>query len=393
MTIAGTSDTPTRDGPRPPGVLTHGRPETTQSLADIASLLPEFVERTGSDNPFFDPAFLAPAAAALGASIELITVNDAAGRLLAMLPTERTKLGRLAPSLRAFSHNYAPLGVPLIDASTTRESAASLIDGALERAGPAAGLVLPELVETDGATDALRDAARSSGRSVTTVDRYQRAGLDRDRDGTNPRQSLSRRRRKEYARQLRRMSAEGPVAFEHAVTQADVTQRFDDFVALEASGWKGRRRTAMAANPPVAAFAREAVQSLARRSAASIVTLRLGNHVAAMLICLHHGHTAFTWKIAYDEALSHFSPGAQVMLEAPRFLFANDAITRIDSCATENHPMVDHIWAGRIQMVTLVIGPEKNRWRNRWGIATHRAETVIRRSATRARNSLLSPRR
>ena len=393
MTVAGTSETTARADRRPPVFLTRGRTETTQSIADIAASLPELVKRTGSDNPFFEADFLVPAAAALGASLELTTVNDASGRLLAMLPTERVRLGHIAPSLRAFSHDYAPLGVPLIDASTIQNSAAALIDSALERAGPATGLVLPELVETDAVTDALRSAARSSGRSVTVIDRYQRAGLDRDRNGTNPRESLSKRRRKEYARQLRCMGAEGAVVFEHAVTQADIMQRFEDFVALEASGWKGRRRTAMAANPLIADFARSAVRGLARRSAASIVTLRLGERPAAILICLHHGHTAFTWKIAYDEALSPFSPGAQVMLEAPRFLFANDSTNRIDSCATENHPMVDHIWAGRLQMATLVIGPKHSRWRNRLGLASNRAETTIRRTATHARNALLSRRR
>lgn len=393
MTIVGTNSAAAQTRPRPPMFLTRGRSETTQSIADIATLLPDLVNRTGSDNPFFEAAFLAPAAAVLGATLELTTVSDAAGRLLAMLPTERIRLGRFAPSLRAFSHDYAPLGVPLIDASTIRDSAAALIDGALERAGPVAGLVLPELVETDAVTDALRNAARSSGRSVTIIDRYQRASLDRERDGTNPREVLSKRRRKEYARQLRRLGSEGSVVFEHAVTPADIAKRFEDFVALEASGWKGRRGTAMAANPPIADFAREAVRSLARQSAVSIVTLRLGDHAAAMLICLHHGHTAFTWKIAYDEALSAFSPGAQLTLEAPRFLFANEAITRIDSCATANHPMVDHLWAGRLQMATLVIGPKHQRWRSRLGIGTHRAEIIIRRAATRARNALLSPRR
>jgi len=393
MTIAGTSETTARAGHRPPVFLSRGRSATTQSIVDIAAFLPELVERTGSDNPFFEADFLAPAAEVLGTTLELTTVNDASGRLLAMLPTKRIRLGRVAPSLRAFSHDYAPLGVPLVDASTTRSSAAALIDGALERAGPSTGLVLPELVETDPVTDAVRIAARSSGRSVTIIDRYQRAGLDRERDGTNPRESLSKRRRKEYARQLHRMGAEGPVVFEHAVTQADIMQRFEDFVTLESSGWKGRRRTALAANPLIADFARNAVRGLARRSSASIVTLRIGDHPAAILICLHHGHTAFTWKIAYDEALSPFSPGAQVMLEAPRFLFANATTKRIDSCATGNHPMVDHIWAGRLQMSTMVIGPAQKRWRNRLGIASHRAETAIRRTATNARNALLSPRR
>ena len=66
-----------------------------------------------------------------------------------------------------------------------------------------------------------------------------------------------------------------------------------------------------------AAFAREAIANLADSGRARIESLRVGDHAVAVLVSLIAGATAYTWKIAYDEACGRFSPGAQLMLEVP----------------------------------------------------------------------------
>jgi hypothetical protein len=76
-----------------------------------------------------------------------------------------------------------------------------------------------------------------------------------------------------------------------------------------------------------------------------------------MVVSFRAGTSAWTWKIAFDEAFARFSPGAQLMLDLPSRLFAESAITRIDSLAAADHPMVDHLWPDRIAIGTLVIGP------------------------------------
>jgi hypothetical protein len=76
------------------------------------------------------------------------------------------------------------------------------------------------------------------------------------------------------------------------------------------------------------------------------------------------------------------------MLETPHFLFADERISRIDSLATPNHPMVDPIWPGRMPVTTLVIAAGKSRWRGRIGIANHRTETRLREFAHRLRETV-----
>ena len=59
---------------------------------------------------------------------------------------------------------------------------------------------------------------------------------------------------------------------------------------------------------------------------------------------------SFSFKIAYDEAYARFSPG--VLLELDNLdLLARGDIDWMDSCAAENHPMIDSLWGERRTIV------------------------------------------
>ena len=74
----------------------------------------------------------------------------------------------------------------------------------------------------------------------------------------------------------------------------------------------------------------QAVAARAAAGAARIHSLRVDGRAVASLISFVCGGTAFTWKIAYDEAFARFSPGAQVMLAAIESLLAEPKITRLE---------------------------------------------------------------
>ncbi len=326
--------------PAPAGV--HARMLT---LAEAGDLWRDLAADAAEDNVFFDPAFLGPAATGLKLDPLLLAVAGADGPPTGFLPLRRTRLGRVAPALEGFVPTTARWG---------------------RRSSPGATSPVPPA------------AAAERGRIVTHLDRHARAMLDREADGTDPRQTLPLRRRKEYGRQLRRLGEEGAVAVASATTPAEIAAAFEAYLALEAAGWKGRRGTALANRPEVASFARQATLALARKGACRVLTLKTGDRAAAILICLLAGRTATTWKIAYDETLARFSPGAQLMLEAPPILFADSRVLRIDSCAAPNHPMIDHLWPGRLRLTTLVIGPRRHRLRQAIGLGLHRIEQRAR---------------
>jgi hypothetical protein len=125
------------------------------------------------------------------------------------------------------------------------------------------------------------------------------------------------------------------------------------------------------------------VAGLAAAGRARIDAIRVAGKPVAMLATFVAGETAYTWKIAYDEAFARYSPGAQLMLEAGRAILSGTEVRRIDSCATAGHPMVDHVWKDRLAVGTMVIGPPGGGALFAAGCAAARAEIAARNAARR----------
>lgn len=359
--------------------------------ADLAAAWQGLSRTALTDNPFFAPGFLEPAAAALGATVETISAWNRDGDLTGMMPLVSTRLGRIAPALAVWSHEFGPLGTPVVAADNAAASFRTLIAAALDRAGPARPVVFPDISADGPFADALVVAVEETGRELVGLEHWARAAIERSRDGADPWAALSRKRRKEHTRQKRRLGDIARVTLHHATSASDVAAGFEAFQKLEAASWKGRNETALASDPRIAAFARQAIGNLAARGAASILSLCVGDRPAAILVCLHEGHTALTWKIAHDETLARFSPGALLMLDAPALLFADQRTTLIDSLAAPDHPMIDHLWRGRRRMATLMLAPERRRWLTAIGqtsrASEHRLRTIARRLRTRPRTT------
>jgi CelD/BcsL family acetyltransferase involved in cellulose biosynthesis len=302
------------------------------------------------DNHFFLADIVLAASRHFARDVRTLSIRNGEGALIGLAPVTATRLGRLTPALRIWSHHYGPFGVPLIAGGDLVEAASRFVEAAPT-------LVFPDLPLDSPVASALTRAAEQGGRMVSVVDAHERAALFRPSTHGDMRASIPTRRRKEYARQMRRLADLGPVAIESIGEPAAVVAAFEEFLILEAAGWKGRGETAILSNPPIAAFAREVVARRAAEGGVRIDALRLDGKPIAMVVTFLAGAGAWTWKIAFDEAFARFSPGAQLMLELPGHLFAHGKVARIDSLASANHPMIDHLWPDRIRIGTLVIGP------------------------------------
>jgi CelD/BcsL family acetyltransferase involved in cellulose biosynthesis len=97
---------------------------------------------------------------------------------------------------------------------------------------------------------------------------------------------LNQKRRRELERQLRRLCDAGAVSFMWARTATEIESAFNMFLHLEASGWKGRRGTALARRKNVHDFSRAAVSRMAQSGNATIDVLRVGEKPIAALIRL-----------------------------------------------------------------------------------------------------------
>ena len=102
-------------------------------------------------------------------------------------------------------------------------------------------------------------------------------------------------------------------------------------------------------------FMRAALQALGREGKAVINRVLVDGCVIAAGVTLRSADCAWFWKIAYDERFARYSPGVLLTLALTENLLDDAALSRADSCATADHPMIDHIWRERLPVRDLLI--------------------------------------
>ena len=322
-------------------------------LASIADAWRALAARALEPNVFYEPAFALAAAPVFGADAGAVLVWSGGGasrRLLGFLPAriERRRYGLALPVLTGFTHPYGPLALPLVE----REAAEPVIAAFLAHIAVDAnlpGLLLLPFLPQQGAFATALDVILRRGRiPAADLNRRLRAELVAADSGVDYlERALPRRRRKELRRLSRRLAEIGTVAVVPATAPGPVAAALKDFLALEARGWKGRAGTAAAGDDALLRFVQTAVARLAAEGKAAIHRLLLDNRAIAAAIVLRSGAGAWFWKIAYDETFARFSPGVLLTVVLTEELATEPALAFADSCATSDHPMIDHIWRER----------------------------------------------
>jgi hypothetical protein len=165
---------------------------------------------------------------------------------------------------------------------------------------------------------------------------------------------------REMRRQWRLLEEKGTVAYRVARQPHEIRTRFEEFLALEGGGWKGKRRSALVTDRYHTAFAREAISNLAAIDAVRIHSIDFNGRAIASTVVLMMGGEAYTWKTAYDETYARYSPGKLLMGELTEWHLDDANIVRSDSCAVPDHPIMSRFWREREDMGTVVIGLSQN---------------------------------
>lgn len=331
---------------------------------DLVEELDYLAARSIESNIFFNPRFLAPAMPRLeDREVRLAVIRDgteAKSRLRLLVPfsVERPALPLSVPVLRTWANPFGPLGTPLVDYD---DPAGVIEDFFAMLARPHLHLpkvfVMPD-VRLDGPfTAMLRTVADARNLPFQITNRVERPILQSQEDGeTYLKASLRAHHHREFRRLKRRLSEKGSLEYRIARHPDEIRHGVEAFLTLEAAGWKGRERTAMAIDRYRAAFAREAVHRLAERDLCRVHMLTLDETVIACLIVFIENGTAYTWKTAYDETLSAFSPGTLLMIEVTKKHLDDPNIMVTDSCAVPDHPVMSRLWSERRPLGTIVIG-------------------------------------
>ena len=185
------------------------------------------------------------------------------------------------PIMRTWASPFGPLGTPLLD----RDDPEGVVEDFFAMlARPHLKLpkvfVLPDMRLDGPVASVLRRVAETRGLTMVTTSQAERPFLESELDGDDYlKASLRSHHYREFRRLKRRLADHGTLEHVVARGQDEIRHAIESFLTLEASGWKGRERTAMAIDRYRAAFAREAVHRLAEQDMCRIHSLTLdGEH-------------------------------------------------------------------------------------------------------------------
>jgi CelD/BcsL family acetyltransferase involved in cellulose biosynthesis len=279
--------------------------------------------------------------------------SEAGHQLIALMPlTISRRYGRIpVRHVGNWMHFHCFLGTPLIRAGWEQKAWTAAL-AALDQAGWARGFLhIDGLVELGAVHLGLLAAAALRGVRCDTVHRSERAFLESTLSPEDYYEAgVRKKKRKELKRLAARLAELGRVTTRRLGEDDDIAAWCDAFLLLERSGWKGAAGSALGSAEATQRFFREAVAGARAAGRLEMLRMDLDNRPIAMLVNFIAPPGAFSFKIAFDEAYARYSPGVLIEIENLQILARGD-VAWMDSCAAENHPMINSLWAERRAIV------------------------------------------
>ncbi len=337
---------------------------TAVSWRELASELAawdDLVVHAAEPNPFFESWYLLPSLEAYDpqGAIRLLRFEHD-GKLAGLMPLARRTdyYGKPLPHLANWLHDNIFLASPLVQQGCEVQFWHALLAWADENAGSALFLHLSQ-TSLDGPLQTALDAVLTTqDRPGWIVRREERAILSTTLGAEDYRKTVfSADKRKDLRRRLTRLSELGDVRFVWQDDDGQIESWCEQYLALEASGWKGAAGSAMAQDPAKRTiFTRSLVQA-AKRGRLLRLALLLDGEPLAMLSTFLSSPGAFGYKTAFNENYGKFAPGILIENE---FLSALDQkrFDWCDSCAAAGNSVMNAAWRERRSLgkVSIAIG-------------------------------------
>ncbi|HYD11986.1 MAG TPA: GNAT family N-acetyltransferase [Allosphingosinicella sp.] len=322
----------------------------------VEALEPEWTALAGvaaEPNAFAEHWFVAASLRTLarGADIRLLEVRRG-DRLIGLLPVETHRgYARLPVGIvQNWAHDQMFLGTPLV-ASGEETAFWSAVLETLDAAPWAPGLLHLRGLTEDGPVHRALLAARAG----VTVHREVRAFLESDlAPDAYYERAVRQKKRKEIRRLRNRLAELGETSARILDDVAELDAWCSTYLALEQAGWKGEAGSTLAGSAETEAFFREALRAASHAGRLQFLRLDVGETCIAMLVNFLTPPGSFSFKTVFDEAWARFSPGVLIQLENLKIL-GDPRIAWMDSCAAEDHPMIDSLWTERRAIVRVSV--------------------------------------
>ena len=129
---------------------------------------------------------------------------------------------------------------------------------------------------------------------------------------------------------LDRQAASAGMSIEVLSTWDDIDRHFDQMLAVEASGWKGRLGSSIVQSPHVHRFYEEFCRDFAAAGALRVFLLRRDDRIVAFQICALEQGVLTGLKSGYLEEHAKDSPGQILHLNIVRWAFAQPDVRAYD---------------------------------------------------------------
>lgn len=251
---------------------------------------------------------------------------------------------------------YEVSSVPVVDRDHLDDVLQAMLRHILAAADLPKTLLLPLLPQEGALYGALTEACRISGSRLATYESWQRPMLlPQLGDGAESylRRSLGSAYKKRM-QQYRAISKAGAIMF-HRRRGEPARAGFEEFMALEAAGWKGKAGTAIASRPADAAYFGRLVSAFAARDTLQLDALLLDDKPIAMGVLIESAGTRHFLKIAYDESQSRHSPGRALTVAMIQADFAGTPANIFDSGAGDGVDAGTYVWGERRTMGNSIV--------------------------------------
>ncbi len=159
--------------------------------------------------------------------------------------------------------------------------------------------------------------AKVAGGDATLVERIEAPIIDLSRGwATIYRERTSSKRRNLHKRRRRQLAELGELSIEIAREEEELAAALETAFHLHDLRWAGRHDGSEMTTPVGKAFHREVVRALGVRDLARILTIRIDGAPVAFHYWLQYEGCMYVHRLAFDPALSKYSPGLIATLDA-----------------------------------------------------------------------------